>query len=315
MLGPARPVKTGHLNIDEELSRHAVICHVERVHLYQKLGNANEERKENAIAASILICTFQLARINRSPIRCSFSDEIADLYSKSIKLCLHAKAFRTAETSTQNYERPPKRTKTGSEYLDQNENGNRLTGLLRLSTLVSIPTIPTCEAPPQILSAEVRIATTSMKPGSNSGPVFVSTLFGLVAIRTLDEAKPQEEGGFRQGFSCLDYFHTVSRVMEICKEYRFSFVLTFAFYEKAFNSVETNAMLSALVDQGVNVSYVRTLANCYDRCTTTIQLFYRPHHIYWKAGAARRYYIAEAAHGFIAVDNEMCELKGITPRI
>ncbi|KAK6762258.1 hypothetical protein RB195_023102 [Necator americanus] len=119
MLGPARPVKTGHLNIfrrnvswslaeiflieictlfdrDEELSRHAVICHVERVHLYQKLGNANEERKENAIAASILICTFQLARINRSPIRCSFSDEIADLYSKSIKLCLHAKAFRTA---------------------------------------------------------------------------------------------------------------------------------------------------------------------------------------------------------------------------
>ncbi|KAK6757837.1 hypothetical protein RB195_015576 [Necator americanus] len=50
-------------------------------------------------------------------------------------------------------------------------------------------------------------------------------------------------------------------------------VLTFVDYEKAFDSVETNAILSALVDQGVNASYVRTLANCYGRCTTRIQLF------------------------------------------
>ncbi|KAK6756094.1 hypothetical protein RB195_014468 [Necator americanus] len=53
-------------------------------------------------------------------------------------------------------------------------------------------------------------------------------------------------------------------------------VLTFVDYEKAFDSVETNAILSALVDQGVDASYVRTLANCYDRCTTRIQLFHRP---------------------------------------
>ncbi|KAK6736283.1 hypothetical protein RB195_019139 [Necator americanus] len=77
--------------------------------------------------------------------------------------------------------------------------------------------------------------------------------------RTLDEAQPQEQAGFRQGFSCLDHIQTVSRVIE-----------------KAFDSVETNAILSALVDQGVDDSYVRTLANCYDRCTTRIQLFHRP---------------------------------------
>ncbi|KAK6754320.1 hypothetical protein RB195_013366 [Necator americanus] len=55
-----------------------------------------------------------------------------------------------------------------------------------------------------------------------------------------------------------------------------SLVLTFLDYEKAFDSVETDAILSALVDQGVDASYVRTLANCYDRCTTMIQLFHRP---------------------------------------
>ncbi|KAK6732101.1 hypothetical protein RB195_016466 [Necator americanus] len=50
----------------------------------------------------------------------------------------------------------------------------------------------------------------------------------------------------------------------------------FVDYEKAFDSVETNAILSALVDEGVDASYVMTLANCYDRCTTRIQLFHRP---------------------------------------
>ncbi|KAK6762741.1 hypothetical protein RB195_023448 [Necator americanus] len=95
-------------------------------------------------------------------------------------------------------------------------------------------------------------------------------------IWTLDEAQPQEQAGFRQGFSCLDHIQTVSRVIDFCLEYHLPLVLTFIDYEKAFDSVETNAILSALVDQGVEASYVRILANCYDRCTTRIQLFHRP---------------------------------------
>ncbi|KAK6749844.1 hypothetical protein RB195_002073 [Necator americanus] len=94
--------------------------------------------------------------------------------------------------------------------------------------------------------------------------------------RTLDEAQPQEQAGFRQGFSCLDHIQTVSRIIEVCREYPLPLVLTFFDYGKAFDSVETNAILSALVDQGVDTSYVRTLANRYDRCTTRIQLFHRP---------------------------------------
>ncbi|EYC10737.1 hypothetical protein Y032_0054g2526 [Ancylostoma ceylanicum] len=41
-------------------------------------------------------------------------------------------------------------------------------------------------------------------------------------------------------------------------------------------NVETNAILSALVNQGVDASYVRTLADCYRQCSTTVQLFQRP---------------------------------------
>ncbi|KAK6735227.1 hypothetical protein RB195_018418 [Necator americanus] len=96
----------------------------------------------------------------------------------------------------------------------------------------------------------------------------------IITERTLDEAQPQEQAGFRQRFSCLDHIQTVSRVIEACRGYRLPLVLTFVDYEKAFDSVETNAILSALVDQVVNSSYVRTLANYYDRCTTKIQLFH-----------------------------------------
>ncbi|KAK6764960.1 hypothetical protein RB195_025048 [Necator americanus] len=66
------------------------------------------------------------------------------------------------------------------------------------------------------------------------------------------------------------------RVTEVCWEYRLPLVLASVDYEeKAFDRVETNAILSALLDQGVDASYVRTLASCYDRCTTRIQLFHR----------------------------------------
>ncbi|EYC07358.1 hypothetical protein Y032_0071g614 [Ancylostoma ceylanicum] len=81
--------------------------------------------------------------------------------------------------------------------------------------------------------------------------------------RTLDEAQPQEQAGFRQGFSCMDNIQTVSRVIEVCREYRLPLVLTFVDYENAFDSVERNSILSASVDQGVDASYVRTLADCY----------------------------------------------------
>ncbi|KAK6735876.1 hypothetical protein RB195_018873 [Necator americanus] len=93
--------------------------------------------------------------------------------------------------------------------------------------------------------------------------------------RTLDEAQPQEQVGFYQGFSCLDNIQTVSRVIKVCPEYRLPFVRTFVGYEKAFDSAETNAILSALADQSVDASYVRKLTNCYDRCTTKILLFNR----------------------------------------
>ncbi|KAK6749720.1 hypothetical protein RB195_001993 [Necator americanus] len=187
--------------------------------------------------------------------------------------------------------------------------------LFRSSTPVSSPIIPTGEAPPQILPSEVRVAIKSMEPGTAPDLIlFQQTFFGLkeripdqwktsrtVLIhkkgdredlrnyrpicllsvlykvftkiiltrisRTLDEAQPQEQAGFRQGFSCLDHIQTVSRVIE---------------------PIATN-------DARLGYSFTALSPYPLERGTT------------------RRYYIAEAVHGCIAVDNEITILgrKGI----
>ncbi|KAK6762520.1 hypothetical protein RB195_023298 [Necator americanus] len=171
--------------------------------------------------------------------------------------------------------------------------------LFRSSTPVSSPIIPTGDHPSSTTDSPFgkEYAIKSMKPGTAPGPDFISAYFlGTsgrpresflsirkvtdstfgTTVRTPDEAQPQERAGFLQGFSCLDHIQTVSRVIEVCREYLLPLVLTFVGYEKAFDSIETNAILPALVDQGVDTSHVRTLDNCYDRCTTRIQLFHRP---------------------------------------
>ena len=48
--------------------------------------------------------------------------------------------------------------------------------------------------------------------------------------------------------------------------------LAFVDYEKAFDPVETNAILGALTSQGINPQYVKLIGNIYSAATSTIQL-------------------------------------------
>ncbi|KAK6750494.1 hypothetical protein RB195_002457 [Necator americanus] len=137
--------------------------------------------------------------------------------------------------------------------------------LFRSSIPVSSPIIPTDEALPRIFPSEVRVAIKNMKPGTATGPDFISAdfLWGgghplhvILAAHTTSylqkERIPEKWKIFgREPF--LSTRKTVSRVIEICREYRLPLVLTFVDYEKAFDSVEMNAILSSLVDQGSQI--------------------------------------------------------------
>ncbi|KAK6743191.1 hypothetical protein RB195_010447 [Necator americanus] len=64
--------------------------------------------------------------------------------------------------------------------------------------------------------------------------------------KVLDEGQPCEQAGFRKGFSTIDHIHTVSKLIEVSREYKMPLCLTFIDLKKAFDSVETEAVVEAL---------------------------------------------------------------------
>ncbi|WKX90427.1 hypothetical protein Q1695_009352 [Nippostrongylus brasiliensis] len=93
--------------------------------------------------------------------------------------------------------------------------------------------------------------------------------------RILDDNQPVEQAGFRKNFSCMEQSQTVTQLIERSREYHIPLVLVFVDHRKAFDSVEINAVLNALVHAGVPSPYVQFLDECFSNTSTTIQLFDR----------------------------------------
>ncbi|KAK6752534.1 hypothetical protein RB195_003760 [Necator americanus] len=81
--------------------------------------------------------------------------------------------------------------------------------------------------------------------------------------KVLDEGQPCEQAGFRKGFSTIDHIHTVSKLIEVSREYKMPLCLTFIDLKKAFDSVETEAVVEALDNQGVPTQYMKVLRELY----------------------------------------------------
>uniref|UniRef100_A0A7I4YIY3 Reverse transcriptase domain-containing protein n=1 Tax=Haemonchus contortus TaxID=6289 RepID=A0A7I4YIY3_HAECO len=107
----------------------------------------------------------------------------------------------------------------------------------------------------------------------------IYTLFTRVILnrigRILDEGQPCEQAGFRKGFSTIDHIHTLTRLIEVSREYKMPLCLTFIDLKKAFDTVETEAVIEALGNQGVPTQYIRMLRELYDNFTTRISPFYK----------------------------------------
>ncbi|EYC17769.1 hypothetical protein Y032_0029g1863 [Ancylostoma ceylanicum] len=92
--------------------------------------------------------------------------------------------------------------------------------------------------------------------------------------RTLDEGQPCEQAGFRTRFSTMDHIHTVIRLIEVSREYKMPLCLTFIDLKEPFDTVETEAVLEALGNQGVPTQYIRLFRELYSNFTTRISPFY-----------------------------------------
>ncbi|KAE9411964.1 hypothetical protein Angca_007994, partial [Angiostrongylus cantonensis] len=102
--------------------------------------------------------------------------------------------------------------------------------------------------------------------------------------RTLDEGQPCEQAGFRKAFGTMNHIYTKTRLIEVSREYKRPLCLTFIDLEKAFDSIEIEAVMEALGSKGVPTQYIKILRELYKNFTTKISPFYNDTNVHVKRG-------------------------------
>ena len=90
--------------------------------------------------------------------------------------------------------------------------------------------------------------------------------------KKLDENQPREQAGFRSKYSTTDHVHAINQLKEKCREYNIPRSVAFVDYEKAFDSVQTQAILISLQEQGIKDLYIEILKDIYTDSSVTVRL-------------------------------------------
>ena len=79
--------------------------------------------------------------------------------------------------------------------------------------------------------------------------------------KKLDENQTREQAGFRSKYSTTDHINVIHHLKEKCRKYNIPLCVAFVDYEKAFDSVQTQAILTSLQEQGIEYVYIEILNN------------------------------------------------------
>ena len=90
--------------------------------------------------------------------------------------------------------------------------------------------------------------------------------------KKLDDNQPRDQARFRSKYSTTDHIHAINQLKEKCRECNIPLCVAFVDYEKAFDSVQTQAILTSLQEQGIEDVYIEILKDIYTDSSVTVHL-------------------------------------------
>ena len=133
---------------------------------------------------------------------------------------------------------------------------------------------------------------------------YVQTVHNNITTRLekkLDENQPREQTGFRSKYSTTDHIHAINQLKEKCREYNIPLCVAFVDYEKAFDSVQTQAILTSLQEQGIEDVYIEIMKDIYTDSSVTVHIYAQRE---WEnqdqeRSKTGRHHLTQAVHGII----------------
>ena len=104
---------------------------------------------------------------------------------------------------------------------------------------------------------------------------YVQTVHKIITTRLekkLGENQPREQAGFRSKYSTIDHIHAINQLKEKCREYNIPLCVAFVDYENAFDSVQTQEILTSLQEQGIEDVYIEIMKDIYTDSSVTSRL-------------------------------------------
>ena len=88
----------------------------------------------------------------------------------------------------------------------------------------------------------------------------------------LDEIQIREQAGFKRGYSTVDRLHTINLLIEKCNEFKRPLCIEYIDYEKAFDTIEHEAIFKALRSIGINETYISILEDIYTDASARVHM-------------------------------------------
>lgn len=88
----------------------------------------------------------------------------------------------------------------------------------------------------------------------------------------LDFYQPVEQAGFRAGFGTNDHLQSIKTIIEKSVEYNRPLVLAFVDFQKAFDTVERDAVVNSLQKCRIDYRYTSLIHNIYKNATMKVKL-------------------------------------------